>query len=182
MGRGRRGRGAWGLAVAIGAVWAASATGAARFPDALYTYVEPSDVIRKIHFSPVAEEVAAIERTLGVGLGNIARVHAPCYRLEDPISGELHDTIWTAPYRGRITSVTCDATGVQSATLFDLQVDDGTPVPMALPGSCQPDVAAFTPPAGGGVMAAGDRLDLIVGVVIGDAQRISVCWVFQPES
>ena len=178
MGRGRR-RWVWGLtlALAIGGV----ASGAARFPDALYVYVEPSDVIRKIHFSPVAEEVEAIERTLGVGLGNIARVHAPCFGFEAPTTG-LEETIWTAPYAGRITEVRCDATGVNSATLFDLQVDDGTPTPMGLPGSCQTSVEAFTPASGAGVMAKGDRLDLIIGDVIGDVKRISVCWVFQPEA
>ena len=174
------GRGRWGLVVvATLAFSVVAAWGVAVFPNALYVYREPADVIRKSDFSPVAQEVEAIERTLGVGLENIARVHAPCYRLDGPVAGETLETIWTAPYAGRIVEVTCDATGANSQALFDLQVDDGTPALLGVPGSCATAVATFTP-ASGATMAKGDRLDLVLGDIVGSVSRLSVCWVFQP--
>jgi hypothetical protein len=113
-------------------------------------------------------------------LANVPTVHAPCYRLDAPIVGETQNTIWRAPVAGRITAVYCDADGVNSQALFDLRIDDGTPAAMGLPASCTEAGATFTPTGDTGVMAQGDRLDLLLGDLLGAVSRLSVCWTFQP--
>lgn len=174
MGRTRWVVGAGLILAALG-----SAGAAAVFPNALYVYVEPSDVIRKSHFTPLAEEVVAIERALGVQLGRIPTVHAGCTWITLPVPGDTFPSLWRAPKAGVIRGVTCETGGVNSEVHLDLQVDDGSPASLFSSFICGNGMPAMTAPAAG-AMALGDRLDLAIGDVVGAAEWVSVCFEFEP--
>lgn len=99
-----------------------------------------------------------------------------CAYIEDPVTDEVLNTVWRAPFAVTVTEIWCET---DAGTVgLDLDIDDGTPA--GINGSdisCASTGTSDTSFAGSASLADGDRIDINLGTVT-TAVRLSVCFEY----
>lgn len=105
-----------------------------------------------------------------------------CKTIEVPATDEVFYTLWRAPAALTVDAIWCEILNGTSVT-FDWEVDaGGTPAGVCNVADtgciCNTGGMEFTSFLGGDTMAAGNRLDLDLGAVVGEVDSFSVCLQF----